>query len=187
MLNKNEEEILIARAKKGDQSAFKQIVDLHSAHLARTIKGMLGNVAESDDVGQEVFIRFYKSINQFEGKSSLKTYLTRIAINLSLNALKKRKRNYSVFESGEIAENSISKFGQNKDGLLEQDRKDIQKLVQKALSYLDPKFRTVLVLRMIQGYSTKETAQMMDVPLGTVLSRLNSGQKKLKEILTKLD
>lgn len=170
----------IQQAQKGDSNAFKQLVDMHKNHVAATIRGMLGNVPEVDDVGQEVFIRFYKNINQFKGNSSLKTYLTRIAINLSLNQLKKGKRDRTFAQP--IKDDRIGGMATD-----EYEKNETRQLVQTALNRMDAKFKTVLVLRMLQGYSTKETAEILDIPLGTVLSRLNAAQKKLKEILVQLN
>lgn len=173
-----EEAKMIELSRAGDMIAFRNIVKKHQGHLAGTIKGMLGNVMEVEDVGQEVFIRFFKNIEQFEGKSSLKTYLTRIAINLSLNELQRRKRQYKYFEKGESARLKVEQ-----KVVSDEQQNDVRQLINKALEYLDPKFRTVLVLRTIQGYSTKETAKILDIPLGTVLSRLNTAQKRLKEVV----
>lgn len=67
-----------------------------------------------------------------------------------------------------------------------EEKKDASELVNKALSKMDPKFRIVVAMRMLQGYSTKETAEILDLPLGTVLSRLSRAQEQLKSILEKL-
>jgi len=174
----NEETTMLQKAMNGNQSAFRQIVDLHQRHIGATVRGMLGNDIAVDDVAQETFIRFYKSMQNFKGQASLKTYLTRIAINLSLNELKKRKRQQQIFRSSE----TITNYGENmtKD---EGKQSDIREIIHKGIERLDDKFKSVLVLRMLQGYSTKETAEILDIPLGTVLSRLNTAQKKLKEII----
>lgn len=172
---------LLEGARKGDNAAFQQIVERYESLVAGTVVGMLGNTQEAEDVAQEVFIRFYKSMQQFRGDSALGTYLTRIAINLSLNALKKQKRKnlFSLFSSNQKhPELSIPDTGIN------QDQKETQAMVQRALLELEEEFRSVIVLRMIDGYSTKETAKILELPLGTVLSRLSRAQKKLKEVLT---
>lgn len=174
---------LIEHLRSGDQHAFTTLVERHRQRVAKTVMGMLGNTPEADDVGQDVFIRFYNSLDSFRGDSSVSTYLTRIAINLSLNELKKRKRKAFLF------------FRKNDEDHVEIDLPDDYKLdeahennelVEMALSSLDPKFRSIIVLRLLQGYSTKETAEMLDLPQGTVLSRLARGQEKLKEYLIKL-
>lgn len=173
---------LIERSRSGDQAAFRLLVDKYEPQVAGTVIGMLGNTEEAEDVGQEVFIRFFRSMGNYRGEAALGTYLTRIAINLSLNALKKRKRR-NIFRflrnDGEAQDFQIPDHG------LTREQVETQQLVQKALQDLEPDFRAVIVLRMIEGYSTKETAEMLEMPLGTVLSRLSRAQKKLKEILEK--
>lgn len=170
---------LIERAREEDQQAFSLLVSRYEGRVAATVIGMLGYCAEADDVGQEVFIRFYRSIKRFRGDSALGTYLTRIAINLSLNELKKRKRRqiFQFFSGPEDREIQIP------DYVDDHEQRAVQQHVQSALQMLDPDFRSVVVLRMIEGYSTKETAEMLKLPLGTVLSRLARAQKKLKGIL----
>lgn len=182
---KNNEDIqLINEVKAGNSEAYTTLVTRYRKQVACTVIGMLGNTTEADDVGQEVFIRFYQSIEKFRGESALGTYLTRIAINLSLNELKKQKRRriYSSLTSN----NEDDKRDQlqnlpNYDD--EHEAKDTQELVQMALSKLTPKFRSVIVLRMLDGFSTKETAEALNLPLGTVLSRLTRAQDKLKQEL----
>lgn len=140
---------------------------------------MLGGGADAEDVGQEVFIRFYKSIESFRGDASLKTYLTRIAINLSLNALKRRKKGERRFV-GESIEDLELRGGDGRDDF---DAAERRRLVHHGLGQIDEKHRAVLLLRMIEGYSTAETAEVLDLPQGTVLSRLSRGMKKLEELL----
>lgn len=139
---------------------------------------MLGHCPEAEDVGQETFIQFYRSLDRFRGEASVGTYITRIAINLSLNELRRRKRWRGLFFSkpDDTAENIPDKK-------IEADVKEIKDIVRMAVQKLDPKHRTVIVLRLINGYSTKETAQILSLPVGTVLSRLARAQLKLKEIL----
>ncbi len=170
---------LVERAGKGDDNAFAELVKRYEPAVAKTVVGMLGTSGDADDVGQQVFIRFYRALNDFRGEASLSTYLTRIAINLSLNELKRRKR-FSAFFARPTAAAPESQLMQSDDNESATDTKEV---VNKALQCLEPKFRSVVVLRMIQGYSTKETAEMLDLPMGTVLSRLSRAQEKLKELL----
>jgi RNA polymerase sigma-70 factor (ECF subfamily) len=107
------------------------------------------------------------------------TYLTRIAINLSLNELKKRKRVVSLFTQKQEESGWSDLSDEGRDA----DRRDAREVVEAALQELDEGFRAVVVLRLIEGYSTKETAEILNLPLGTVLSRLARAQKQLKEIL----
>ena len=160
--------------------AFKQLVERYEGQIASTVIGMLGNGPEAEDTGQEVFIRFYKALDKFKGDAALGTYLTRIAINLSLNTLKKRKRTQLIARLGGEQEKIMIQIPDNG---LSQEQRDTQEWVQKGLQQLPTDFRAVVVLRLLDGYSTKETAEILGLPIGTVLSRLTRGQKKLKEIL----
>jgi RNA polymerase sigma-70 factor (ECF subfamily) len=172
---------LIGEARSGNEEAYTILVTRYKHQVAKTVIGMLGNTAEADDVGQETFVRFYQSLENFRGDSSLGTYLTRIAINLSLNELRRRKRNL-IFHAKVVEENDFDQ--PNPENI--EDVTDTKEVVQKALYALEPKFRSVVVLRLLKGYTTRETAEILDLSLGTVLSRLARAQKKLKSILDKL-
>ena len=175
----NPDNELIDQARQGDPQAFRLLVERYERRVAATVVGMLGYGAEADDVGQEVFIRFYRSLDRFRGDAALGTYLTRIAINLSLNELKRRKRRqfFQVFSRAGEPEFDIP------DYVDEAEQRAVQAHVQRALHMLDADFRSVVVLRMIEGFSTKETADILGLPQGTVLSRLARAQKKLKGLL----
>jgi RNA polymerase sigma-70 factor (ECF subfamily) len=174
MTNEAGDEQLIADARGGKMSAFKMLVERYEGKVAGIVKSMLSDTPEAVDVGQEVFIRFYESLDKFKGESSLGTYLVRIAINLSLNEIKKKKRKSNFFQPLETGYQVRS----------EESKDDIKEIVQYEIAKLDPDFRLVVMLRMIEGYSTEETAKILDIPIGTVLSRLSRAQKKLKDVLS---
>ncbi len=174
---------LIELSRKGDDQAFGVIISRYEHQIARTVIGMLGDTEEAEDVGQETFIRFFRSLDKFRGDSALGTYLTRIAINLSLNELNKKKKTLSLFYKR--GEDKLTMFDVPEPGD-EFDRSDKKEIVDKALQQLDHGFRSVIVLRLLEGYSTKDTADILNLPLGTVLSRLSRAQEKLKEILIPL-
>ncbi len=171
---------ILQEIKSGNTEAYKQLINRYESLVASTIIGMISNCPEADDIGQEVFIRFYKAINNFRGESTIGTYLTRIAINLSINELKRRKRKNLIFKPTDEQTLDFADT-ESKNGY-----DDSVELVQKAIQKLEPKFRSVIVLRLIDDYSTEETAKILDIPLGTVLSRLSRGQQKLREILSPL-
>ncbi len=171
------DEQIIEEIKNGNDSAFRELILRYESIVAATVIGMLGNCAEMDDVGQEVFIRFYNSIDNFRGESSVGTYLTRIAINLSLNELKRRKRHNLFFSRP--SEAGIDMADNNENNSYHEKKEIVHAAIQK----LNAKHRSVIVLRMIDGYSTRETATILKIPSGTVLSRLARAQIKLKEIL----
>jgi RNA polymerase sigma-70 factor (ECF subfamily) len=173
------DEKLVKLSAAANAKAFAVLVNKYKDDVAAIVKGMLGDVPEADDVGLEVFIRFYNSASKFRGDSHLKTYLTRIAINLSLNELKSRKNKYMLSIDDSIKENaSITD---------EFSEKEIKDVVNMGLERLEAKFKSVLVLRLIQGYSTKEVAEILNLPLGTVLSRLSRAQQKLRDIILTFD
>jgi RNA polymerase sigma-70 factor (ECF subfamily) len=177
-----EENELVKASLNGDKDAFGEIVNRYQKMVARTVKGMLGDSVFTEDVGQEVFIKLFYSLPEFRGEAKLSTYIQKIAVNLTLNEIKRRKRFFSMFSQKannemyefEIADNDIEK------------RTEASEIVNKALLAMDPKFRVIVTMRMLQGYSTKETAEILDIPVGTVLSRLSRAQTQLRNILEKL-
>lgn len=170
---------LLDDARNGSTRAFAELVRRYHGKVAATVIGMLGNCEEANDVAQETFIRFYDALKKFRGDSSIGTYVTRIAINLSLNELRRRKRRGFLFKTfdhdfdvPDLPSTSSADHYENKE------------LLDKAMNQLDGKFRAVITLRLIEGYSTEETATILHLPLGTVLSRLKRAQEKLHTILT---
>ena len=156
-------------------AAFKMLVIRHEGKVAGVVHSLLGNTPEAEDVGQEVFIRFYDALSKFRGESSVGTYLVRIAINLSLNELKRRKRNSAQYAPIESASGTRET----------EDKLDLREHLQYAFTQLNPEFKSVATLRLIEGYSTEETAEILGVPTGTVLSRLARAQQKLRVSLSK--
>lgn len=172
---------LLRRAREGDSLAFREIIGKHEGRVASTVIGILGAGPEVDDIGQETFIRFFQALDRFREDASLATYLTRIAINLSINELRRRKR-VRCSSPDNLAE------GPNAGcACRERIRSgDAQAVIRQALERLEPRFRTIIVLRLVNGYSVRETASILRLPLGTVLSRLARGQEKLKRIVAEL-
>jgi RNA polymerase sigma-70 factor (ECF subfamily) len=161
---------LIDQTIGGDLNAFKLLVQRHESKVAGVVKSMVGATEEAADIGQEVFIRFYQSLSKFRGEASVGTYLIRIAINLSLNELKNRKQRNLFFTSAEEGGHVAAS----------ENRQDLKEMITIEFDKLDPEFKSVATLRLVEGYSTEETAQLLNIPLGTVLSRLARAQKKLR-------
>lgn len=177
------DEALVDAARNGCEGSFRELVERYEGRVASVAIRMLGNTPDAEDVGQETFIRFYRGLRRFRGQASVGTYLTRIAINLSLNEIRKRRRR-SVFvpfiPSGGEHDAPELEFA---DPRASAEYDDTADRIQRALNQLKPEFRSVIVLRLLEGYSTKETADMLGLPVGTVLSRLKRSQEKLKRIL----
>ncbi len=175
------DEELLAGARAGDQLALRRIVERYEPKVAATAVGMLGPGPDAEDVGQETFIRFYKAIDKFRGESGLGTYLTRIAINQSLKALKRRATWRNRFMSRDDDATSLTEPAA--DGRETVDDAQDHRLVHVALARLSPEHRAVAVLRFMEGYSTKETAAILGIPEGTVMSRLSRASDKLGALL----
>lgn len=167
---------LIQRILSGEESAFALLIKRHQKLVATTALNMLGNYDDAEEAGQETFIKLYKGLSRFNGEAQLSTYINRICINVCLTKLKKRQSWFARFSN-------IEEGYDQRGTLAEFDRKDDDELVRKALSYLDIIHRSVIVLRMIEGYSTIEAAEILGIPEGTILSRLKRGMAKLKQIL----
>jgi RNA polymerase sigma-70 factor (ECF subfamily) len=172
------DEELIDRARGGDQAAFRVLVERYEGKVAATVVGMLGPGADAEDVGQETFIRLYRALATFRGESSLGTYVTRIAINQSLKALKRRRTWASRFLSRDDAEREIIEPVEPAGAELDERERSMQ--VERALATLPPEQRAIVVLRVMEGFSTKETAEVLGVPQGTVMSRLSRALQKLE-------
>ncbi|MDO8899707.1 MAG: RNA polymerase sigma factor [Bacteroidales bacterium] len=174
---------LVKLMKQGKELALAELINRYQKTVARVVIGMLGNCPEADDVGQETFIRFWSSVENYRHDAKVSTFLTRIAINLSINELRKRKKRYEWLDFLEDKKNrNIT--------IIESDQyiqTDEQEHITKALASIEPDQRAVVILRLVQGYSTKETAEMLDIPLGTVLSRLSRGLEKLRIEINKLE
>ncbi len=171
---------VIERILNGNPDLFRLLVDRYKSQVAAVVKGMLGDCAEAEDVGQEAFIRLYNSLSDFRGDAALKTYLVRIAMNLSLNELKRRKRiknNTLYIDSGVPINQDV--------GITKAERTDIMEMIYKAMEKLDSKQRSVFTLRVVEGYSTKETAKILKIPLGTVLSRLARAQEVMRGLVSR--
>ena len=140
---------------------------------------MLGNGDDADDVGQETFVRFHQALDSFRGDSAVRTYLVRIAMSCALNALRSRKRREARFVNDDTAiertadENATVMLGDDGTGAR----------IRQALDALSEEHRAVVVLRLLEERSTRETAEILDVPEGTVLSRLSRAVRQLRVTL----
>ncbi len=178
--NSISDDSLLDHARNGDQNAFRQLLERHHQSVSLTVSGMLGAGPEIDDVVQEVFIRFYRTMGRFRGDASCKTYLTRIAINTSLDALRRRKRMRSRFIS---RDDPMVNLPDPSTDISQSERFDRANLINLAMNQLKPHHRSVVVLRLVDGYSTSDTAEILGIAQGTVLSRLSRAITRLRDIL----
>lgn len=170
------DDILLQRARNGSQEAFRLIVERHEATVRGIVGGMVGP-DEAEDIAQEVFVKFYRAIDKFVGKAKLSTYLGRIAINTALTALDKRKRQPTYLGTED------TQMLRQADRSQSPERTELKDALQQALARLSEEYRAVVVLRLVEGYSVSETAELLQVPMGTVASRLSRAQKELQRYL----
>lgn len=172
------DEALLERCRDGDERAFRIIVDRYHGRLLATATGMLGPGVDAESVVQEGLLRFYTSIDKFEGRSALGTYLTRIVMNQALKQLSRRQRWYHRFISSDDSELHLREAREQPEiGRLEDEERAAS--IRAAVQKLSPDFRSVVVLRFLNECSTEECARVLGIPQGTVMSRLSRALDKL--------
>ncbi|MES3034795.1 MAG: RNA polymerase sigma factor [Gemmatimonadota bacterium] len=179
MIESNDDAELVARARKGDDDAFRRLVERHQAAVARTVFGMLGAGDEADDVGQETFVRFHQALGSFRGDSSVRTYLVRIAMSCALNALRSQRRRDLRFVRDDVAmERAV-----DPEAIVTAGDDGQAARIRAALDRLSAEHRAVVVLRLLDERTTRETAEILQIPEGTVLSRLSRAVQQLRVTL----
>ncbi len=185
-MSESDEKELLDRARKGDQAAFGQLVDRYYEMVYAVAFGVLRNREAARDVAQEAFIKAYKELANFEGKSKFKTWVYRITVNSAIDEQRRKKPTDSldatdVSDSDDEAPVIIKDPGRLPDDQAEQS--ELRTLIFKALDHLSPDHRAVLVLREWQELSYEEIAETLKIEMGTVMSRLFYARKKLAEVL----
>ena len=184
-------EALVERARDGDRAAFGQLVDEYKDKIYNYVARMLNDPSEAEDVTQEAFLRAYKSLPRFRGASSFHTWLYRIASNLAIDVVRKRKRQDPTFSLDEPLESDDGEYERelpDESGGPE-DRtstRETRIAVRRAIMELPEKLRDVMILYELQGETYDDIADILDVPLGTVKSRLFNARNRLKESLQEL-
>ncbi|MEA4924896.1 MAG: sigma-70 family RNA polymerase sigma factor [Syntrophomonadaceae bacterium] len=181
---------LIVQAQQGDLSAFEKIVLVFQDKVYSHCLYLTGNSDDAQDLAQDVFVQSFKGIRSFRREADFGTWLHRIAVNLWINLCRRNKK-ATVISIDEALTTSqgelLRELAASDDSPLEQiERREFSGMVNQALNRLAPEYRTVLVLRDMEGYNYDEIASLLDCSLGTVKSRINRGRKSLKKELGKL-
>lgn len=180
------DETLLERCRNGDERAFRELLDRYHGAMFATAVGMLGRGDDAESVVQDAFLRFYRSLGKFEGRSSLKTYLTRIVMNQALKQMRQRQRWYCRFLSSDDPDHRVGEASVAPEiGLLEEEERS--EAIRNAVQQLGPDFRSVVVLRFLNGCSTLECSDILGIPPGTVMSRLSRALDKLAPMLKDLN
>lgn len=175
-----DERVLIHRAREGDSAAFRLLVERHMKRSYDVAFGFLNDHHLAEDVTQEAFVRVHRSLAMFRGEAEFSTWLYRIITNLSLNQLKKRKRRAERELNESEMPVTINESGGN-------DRIDMSGHIERALHELPTLQRAVVILRHLDGLSTKQVSRILRCSEGTVKTHLFRGLKKLKTKLRFLE
>jgi RNA polymerase sigma-70 factor (ECF subfamily) len=182
--NQPTDEELIARFQNGDSYAFDLLVRRYKDPLLNFIFRFIGDIVESEDIVQDTFYRVYKNKHYYKEVAKFSTWIYTIAGNLAKTELRRRKRRklFSIHKETST-EKELDLPDLQSDPEKEVNTIVTEKIIQKAINNLPPKFRQVIVLRDIQGFSYEEISSIIKVPLGTVKSRVNRARLKLQEDL----
>jgi RNA polymerase sigma-70 factor, ECF subfamily len=175
-LEKQSDYRLMERVKNGDMVAFNQIVEKYKNRLMSVIFRMIQSSEEAEDIVQETFLRVYQHRDSFDFRHCFSTWLYTIALNLARNELRKRKR-FKFFDIFDMQ-------GKESEIAVEMELpSNLPQALEKAMENLPEKYKTAFVLRDVQELPYEEVAQIMNIPLGTVKSRVNRARAILREKL----
>lgn len=181
---------LIEKARHNDLKAFEELVIIYQDRVYSHCQHLSGNPDDAQDLAQDVFVRAFKGIGSFRNDADFGTWLHRIAVNLWINFSSRNKKivAFSLDEPLPTREGEVSRELAADDESPQEkvERSEFNAMVGGALNRLSPEYRTVLVLREMEGYNYDEIAALLDCSLGTVKSRINRGRKALKKELEKL-
>ncbi len=172
---------LIDEVLSGNSSAFAPLVTKYQDRLYNTLVHVVGCTEEAHDVCQDAFVQALVKLRTFKRRSAFYTWLYRIAFNLAASRKRRRKPNMSIEQNRELTGEEPASHGDAPDERLQREERVAQ--VQTALAGLTEEFRTVVVLREIEGHDYETIAEMLDLPLGTVRSRLHRGRMELRDQL----
>src|SRR5256885_12274364 len=185
-----EELALVQAAKRGDDSAFEELVRRYDRNVFRIAQHITQNREDAEDVVQEAFLKAYGNLAQFQEQSKFYTWLVRIAVNEALMKLRKRKpeRTVSLDEDIKTEDDSlpreIADWSPNPEQQYNQS--ELREILSKTIQGLPPGFRTVFVLRDVEGLSTEETAAALELSVPAVKSRLFRARLQVGERLGKV-
>ena len=177
----NEDRRVITEVLNGDSAAYAELVERYQHRLLGLLIHACGCRELAEDMAQEAFVRAYRKLDLFSGDSQFFTWLARIAMNLlASDRRKKRLENQTSREGFEVAMDSVGDEARP-DELAELN--ETQRCVRQALDMLDHDRRTLILLRDFDGMDYAEIARALDLPIGTVRSRLHRARLELKSIL----
>lgn len=183
MKTEESEEILVRKAKKGDTDAFGELVKRYERYILNLVYRTLGYPEDAEDIAQETFIKAFTNIKKFKGESKFSTWLSKIAINLCMDRLRSRSSKEEMPEEGVWLTIPQSSYYDPEEVT---ERLEIQERIRRAVSSLPDELRVVFVLREFDDLSYEEISKILNIPIGTVESRLYRARMRLKNLLSDL-
>ncbi len=182
------DEAIVKRVQRGDVSAYNILVIKYQHKVAQIISKFVGNSADVNDVAQEAFIKAYKAINNFRGESSFYTWLYRIVVNAAktyLESNSKRKNHIDVdseeFQS--IDSQGVLTSRESPDKIIESQ--ELQQVILSAMNELPEELRQAIMLREVEGMTYEDMADLLQIPIGTVRSRIFRARQFIEERMSK--
>ena len=179
---------LVAQARLGDTGAFNELAERYQRNIFRLAQNITQNREDAEDVLQEAFLKAYEHLPDFHGDSKFYTWIVRIAVNEALMKLRKRKWDKTVWldEPVDTGEDAIAREIAVWEDNPEQrySKEELHDILDKAVNGLAPPYRTVFVLRDMEGLSTEETAEALELSVPAVKSRLLRARLQLRDKLT---
>jgi RNA polymerase sigma-70 factor (ECF subfamily) len=173
---------LVASAVRGDTRAYEALVCRHWEGLVQVVYRMCGDPALAEEAAQEAFIRAWQRLETYKPEHAFRAWVYRIAVNAALDALRSRKPTGAL---DEVVENSLAAGAESDPEAVVVRRQRVER-IQRAVMDLPPASRSVLVLREWGQLSYSEIAEALSIPLGTVMSRLNSARGLLRKSLAEV-
>ncbi len=173
---------LISRCQKGDQDALKEIFDQYREKVYRIAYGVVRHREDALDIVQEVFVKLFRSIKDFQGKSRFYTYLYRMSMNTAIDYARKTKRPPALSIHDEKIGFRLSDGSEKRPDRIAMQR-EMEKKLNEAMAKLPDEQRAAFIFREVEGLSYEEMAEAMGCSIGTVMSRLHYGRKKVQESL----
>lgn len=182
----NKVKCLIKQVKQGDQLAFGKLIELYQHKVYRICFRLIGNRHEAEDLAQEVFLRAYQKINNHDSNKKFSSWLFRIATNLTMDRLKNKIPDYYLDAEMAGAEGMMLYTRSPANNKLPDNQViglELQDTVQKAIFRLAPEYRSVIVLKYMENLSLREISEIMQIPIGTVVTRIHRGRETLRKHL----
>lgn len=173
---------LVSRSKNADTRAFGELVTRYQKTVYRIILRMVKSPDDADDLTQDTFVRAYRGLKTFKEEFDFHPWLYRIAVNQAINFLNKRKRQAAV-DLDEVPETEVKQGPEPESPIQSASRQELLAHLEEALEQLPEEQRTVFLLRVQEGLSYEEIAQVMETPKGTVMSRLARARMALRKFL----